>query len=141
MNPLAIDMTVLIDRPVEDVFAAWSTAEAFASWFAPMAEQLPDVTWNFEVGGHYSIVMPLPDGTAHTTAGVFQDIARNEKIVLTWRCDAFADPESIVEVAFKREGDGTEIHLRHQAFDETSTCDAHRGGWEACLAQLSKYLQ
>lgn len=140
MNPLAIDMTVFIDRPAEDVFAAWSTAEAFASWFAPMANQVPDVTWDFAVGGSYSIVMPLPDNSVHTTSGKFQEIVENARIVMTWRCDAFADPESLVEVDFRQKGDGTEIHLRHQTFDETSTCDAHRGGWDMCLAQLAEVL-
>ncbi len=140
LKSLMIDKSVFIDRSPEDVFAAWSTADALASWFAPMADQVPDVTMEFVAGGRYSIVMRLPDGSVHTTVGVFQDIVANEKITMTWRCDAFADPESLVEVHFERNGSGTNIRLLHKDFDASDTCDAHRGGWDACLAQLAKTL-
>lgn len=140
MSDVRIDMKVFIERTPDVVFAAWSTAESLAGWFAPMAEQTPDVAMDFKVGGHYSIVMPLPDGSVHTTAGVFREIVPNEKIIMSWRCDAFADPESLVEVHFRKAGEGTELHLLHTDFDAETTCDAHRGGWEACLGQLVVFL-
>ena len=140
MTDLQIDITVHIARLPVDVFAAWSSAAALASWFAPMAERKPDVEMDFRVGGAYSIVMPLPDGSVHTTKGIFRDIVSNRKIVMTWRCDAFNDPESLVEVTFTRSGDGTDLRVRHWSFEASETCDAHRGGWEACLGALARLL-
>ena len=83
MSELLIDKFVHIRRPPATVFAAWSTAEALAKWFAPMAEQPPDVSMEFAVGGCYSIRMPLPDGSVHTTRGEFREIVPDEKIVMT----------------------------------------------------------
>jgi uncharacterized protein YndB with AHSA1/START domain len=59
MSGKTVDLTVFIERSPADVFAAWASVEAFVSWFAPMAERIPDVSMDFIVGGHYSIVMPL----------------------------------------------------------------------------------
>ena len=105
-----------------------------------MASAKLDVEMEFVVGGRYSIVMPLPDGSVHTTVGVYQEIVPNETIVMTWRCDAFDDPESLVEVQFKAADGGTDIHVNHKTFESAETCDAHRGGWEACLAGLENYF-
>lgn len=140
MSDRLIDISVHIKRPLKEVFAAWTSAEEFASWFAPMATRKPDVEMEFVVGGRYAIVMPLPDGSVHTTAGVYQEIIPNESIVMTWHCDAFEDPESLVEVRFTASDSGTDIHLIHKTFDSDETCDAHRGGWETCLGGLGEYL-
>jgi uncharacterized protein YndB with AHSA1/START domain len=136
----SIDITIYIERSPTDVFSAWASSDALASWFAPMAEDKPDVTLDFIVEGQYSIVMPLPDGSVHTTTGTFREIVNNEKIVMTWRCDAFPDPESLVEVRFSPKGNGCELHLQHRDFEASETRDAHNGGWQACLTQLTVYL-
>ena len=140
MSELLIDITVHINRPVNEVYDAWTSSDALASWFAPMATQKPEVAMEFVVGGRYSIEMPLPDGSVHTTTGVFREIVQNVAIVMTWHCDAFQDPESQVDVRFFESDGGTDIHLKHMTFDLAETCDAHRGGWEACLSELDKYL-
>jgi uncharacterized protein YndB with AHSA1/START domain len=131
---------VHINREPADVFAAWSSAAALASWFAPMASENLDVEMEFAEGGTYSIAMPLPDGSVHTTKGVFREIVDNEKIVMTWRCDAFDDPETLVEVLFSPSGRGTEVRVRHETFASPETCTAHHGGWEACLGELARQL-
>lgn len=141
MNELRIEMTLEIARSPDEVFAAWTTADALASWFAPMTTELPKVQMDFEVGGRYSIEMPLPDGSVHTTAGEFREIEPGRKIVMTWHCDAFADPPSLVIVEFESVDGGTRVNLVHEQFATEPTCDAHRGGWEACLAGLRNYLE
>lgn len=140
MTERRIDITIHIKQPRAVVFAAWSSAEAFASWFAPMAESRPVVQMDFRVEGAYCIEMPMPDGSVHTTRGVYETIVANEKIVMTWRCDAFPDPESRVVVTFHDADGGTDIHLVQEPFDNDSTCVAHMGGWQLCLAQLQRWL-
>ena len=140
MSANDIDITVHVARPPEAVFAAWSSAPALASWFAPMSEREPDVQMDFVEGGAYSIVMPLPDGSVHTTQGIFRKIVSNEKIVMTWHCDAFKDPETLVEVTFTPSGDGTDLRVQHHTFASADTCNAHRGGWDACLGALAQKL-
>lgn len=140
MNEKRIEITTHIKCRRTTVFAAWQTAESFAAWFAPMTSTPPTVRMDFRVGGAYSIVMPLPDGSVHTTRGVFREIVDNERIVMTWRCDAFDDPESVVVVDFLEADGGTDIHLQHGPFDNDATRDAHTGGWQACLGQLAAYV-
>lgn len=141
MNPLRIDMEVEIERPVAEVFAAWSTAEALASWFAPMAVEPPEVSMEFAVEGRYSIVMRLGEDVVHTTNGVFREIEPGRKIVMTWLCDAFADPESVVTVRFEPTDRGTAVRLTHERFVSAETCENHRAGWQACLEGLRQYFR
>lgn len=141
MNDQRIEMTVRIEKPPAEVFSAWASADALALWFAPMAEVQPTVTMDFRTGGAYTIVMPLPDGSVHTTSGMFREIVPGRKIVMSWRCDAFPDAESIVRVQFQPAHGGTNLHLVHEQFENTDTCRAHRDGWEACLGELMRQLE
>ena len=141
MNPpLRIDMEVEIERPVSEVFAAWSTAESLASWFAPMAVERPDVLLEFSVDGRYSIAMKLDEDVVHTTRGVFREIEIDRRIVMTWHCDAFTDPESLVTVQFEPTARGTTVRLMHERFVTEDTCDNHRAGWQACLEGLRAHF-
>ena len=140
MTERRINISMLVQQPPERVFAAWSSARALASWFAPMATQAPEVNMDFQVDGAYRIVMPLPDGSVHTTSGKFLEIVPNERIVMTWQCDAFADPETIVTVDFAKVSGGTQLRLTHDTFESPDTCTAHRGGWDACLSELARQL-
>ena len=107
----------------------------------PMAVDKPKVQMDFTIGGRYSIEMRLPDGSVHTTRGEFREIEPDRKIVLSWHCDAFPDPPSLVIVRFDPAGDGTRVYLVHEQFETEATCEGHRGGWEACLGGLKQYLE
>ena len=140
MNPLRIEMDVEIGRPAPEVFAAWSSAEALASWFAPMAVSRPIVEMEFEVDGHYSIEMHLAQGAVFTTRGVFQKIVPDKEIAMTWYCDAFPDPETLVTVLFVAIPGGTRVSVVHERFETEATCTDHRYGWQACLSELKNVL-
>lgn len=141
MHATRIEEEVTIAKPVAQVFAAWASAEALADWFAPMAVRKPDVELDFRVGGRYSIRMPLPDGQVFTTTGVFEEIVSNRKIVMSWRCDAFPDPETRVSVQFLPTKEGTTIRVRHEMFESPDTCADHKHGWQLCLAELQATLE
>jgi uncharacterized protein YndB with AHSA1/START domain len=140
VTSLRIEMQVDIERPVAAVFAAWSSSEGLASWFAPMAIAKPLVEMDFVIDGRYRIEMHLPDGVIFTTRGEFRDIVRDRKIVMTWHCDAFPDPASLVTVDFSPTPAGTRVALVHEQFESGATRDDHRHGWEACLAELARVL-
>ncbi len=140
MTGKRIEVTVHIDCPREEAFMAWASADALARWFAPKSSLRPVVQMDFVVDGRYSIVMPRADGTVHTTAGRFQEIMLNKKIMMTWRCDVFEDPESVVTVTFDDSDGGTDLCLIHETFASEDTCNAHRGGWDECLGELVNQL-
>lgn len=141
MQPVSLEEKIHIDKPVDDVFAAWSTAGALANWFAPMAIIKPNVDLDFRNGGHYSIRMVLPGDLVFTTAGTFKEIVVNEKIVMTWRCDAFPDPATLVTVLFLPDATGTTVEVLHEHFESGDTCANHKHGWELCLAKLKVLLE
>ncbi len=141
MSPVRIDLELVIDRCVEDVFAVWASAEAFATWFAPMSVEPPIVSMRFEVGGEYSVEMQPEHGVIFTTKGTFREIEDNRKITMTWRCDAFPDPETTVTVHFEKIADRTKIRLIHEQFETPETCTNHSHGWQLCLAALQQLFK
>lgn len=141
MQATRIEEEIIIAKPVAEVFAAWASAKALAAWFAPMAVRKPDVELDFRVGGRYSIRMPLPEGQVFTTTGVFEEIITNKKIVMTWRCDAFPDPETRVSVQFLSNKESTTVRVQHDVFESPDTCANHRHGWQLCLAELKALLE
>lgn len=141
MQSIRLEEEIHIERPVDIVFRAWSTADALADWFAPMAVERPDVELDFRQSGHYAIRMRLPGGQVFTTAGVFEEIVPNRRIVMTWRCDAFPDPTTRVTVRFIEDGAGTIVKVLHENFENADTCTNHSHGWELCLAELQSVLE
>ena len=136
MTNHVVEESIRIERPIASVFDAWSTGPALADWFAPMAVRPPTVEMLFEVGGSYRIEMDVGAGGVHVTEGEFLDIVRNESIRMTWRCDAWADPPSEVEVTFTLEDDSTAVRVRHTRITSVPACEGQRFGWQACLTQL-----
>jgi uncharacterized protein YndB with AHSA1/START domain len=141
MQPIRLKEEIHIAKPVQDVFAAWSSASELARWFAPMAVVAPDVELDFRVTGRYSIKMTLPGNQIFTTAGIFQEIVPDEKIVMTWRCDAFPDAATLVTVFFVPDGAETTVKVLHENFEFEDTGENHRRGWELCLASLKEVLE
>lgn len=141
MQPIRLEEQIHIDKSITEVFLAWSTADSLAEWFAPMAVVKPDVDLEFRAGGQYCIRMELPGDQVFTTAGVFEEIVANEKIVMTWRCDAFPDPATLVTVLFHPSESGTTVKVIHENFESDDTCTNHKHGWELCLAKLKALLE
>ena len=47
---------------------------------------------------------------------------------------------SLVNLAFKRDGDGTILTLHHEQFFDEPARDRHNEGWTGCLNKLEKFL-
>lgn len=136
-----LDQEIRIAMPVRDVFAAWASADELAKWFAPMAIKRPEVELAFRVAGRYVIRMTLAGNRVLTTTGEFQEIVANEKIVMTWQCDAFPDATTVVSVLFLKDGAGTIVKVSHINFESAETCANHKHGWDLCLAKLRDLLE
>jgi uncharacterized protein YndB with AHSA1/START domain len=141
MQPIRLEEEIHIEKPPAEVFRAWSTAESMADWFAPMAVVKPSVELDFREGGRYSIQMTLPDNQIFTTAGIFRKIITNKKIVMTWRCDAFPDPATLVTAIFLQDETGTTVKVLHENFEIDDTCANHKHGWQLCLANLKALIE
>ena len=138
MTDYRVEESVLIERPTPDVFAAWSTGPSLAAWFAPMAVRPPEVEMAFKEGGTYRIVMDLGPGGVHTIVGQFIEIVPNERISMSWRCDAWVDPPSKVDVTFEPLDQATVVWVRHTHITTGEALEGQTMGWKTCLANLAK---
>lgn len=140
MKLLRVEESVQINRPLPEVFKRWSSAQALATWFAPMATRPPHVTMDFREGGAFSIEMDLGDGGVHVTTGQFLEIVQDKRIAMAWHCDAWDDPSSHVEVTFDEGEEGTVVHVRHSKITSQPARDGQLFGWQSCLTQLRLQL-
>ena len=137
---LEIFDSVRIERPASDVFRAWSSASALAQWFAPMAVRPIEVEMDFRTGGSFRLEMDTGAGGVHVTTGEYLRIVPDERIEMTWHCDAWDDLPSHVEVAFESDGDATTVMVRHSSITSDPALEGQAFGWQACLSQLHTWL-
>lgn len=140
MRALRVEESIRIERPVDRVFQAWSTAKRLGAWFAPMAAQPPRVEMDFREGGSFRIEMDLGPGGVHVTTGTFVRIVPNSRIQMTWRCDAWSDGPSDVDVLFEPTGDATVVLVTHTKITSEPAQEGQRFGWQQCLGQLRTIL-
>lgn len=62
----------------------------------------------------------------------------NQKLVFTWAWKSTPERESLVTVALRRSGGGTE--LKHEQFFDAEARDSHKPGWSGALVLLERAL-
>lgn len=134
--------------PVEDVFAAWTTAEAKRGWFAQgddFIDAVNEYNLDFRVGGVERLDARLVSGNRILIESVYRDIVENERIVATY--DVVINDRKISVSLFSVELLATEtgthlITTEHGAFlDELDTGEQRQLGVESDLDHLAKYLE
>ena len=134
-----MDRTVVVerrvDRPRQEVFAEWTTAESLARWWWP---HIPDTTYRIDAraGGSYAI------RSAAAGIGVEGDVVEIDephRLSLTWRWlnEGAPEPEEPVELTFAEDGDGTLVTVRHELDEASDQGDGIRQGWESVLDRLA----
>jgi uncharacterized protein YndB with AHSA1/START domain len=123
------ESTITISRTVaatpDRVFDAWTDVARLAAWWWP---QLAGTTYDVDArpGGRYRISSPA---IGATVSGVFTELDRPRRLVLTWNWEDDGEPESAVEdrvvVTFDPEADGTLVTVSH-----TSVAHVPEGGAE-----------
>ncbi|MGE0387652.1 MAG: SRPBCC family protein [Gammaproteobacteria bacterium] len=109
-------LTRLIDAPREKVFRAWTEPELLKQWFTPRPWTTPVVEIDLRPGGSNYILMRGPDGEEFPNHGVYLEVVRNERLVLT---DAYtrawepsAKPFMTVVLTFEDAGGRTRYTAR-----------------------------
>ena len=130
----------------EQVFRAFASLDAKASWFAGPAEwSTSPHTLDFRVGGRETLAGGPPGGPVHRFEGVYENIVPNERIVYTYKM--FMDDShrsvSLATIEFNAHMSGTELLFTEQAafLDGTDSIDNRRHGTEQLLENLAQYLR
>ena len=128
-----------LDAAPAKVWRAITEPEFLKRWMAPGDDfKIPVAEVELRVGGHYHIIMHSPDGQVHDVSGSYREIVPNRKLVYTWAWKTTPDRQSVVTIALRASGTGTELTLRHEEFADAEARDHHQMGWNGCLARLEK---
>jgi uncharacterized protein YndB with AHSA1/START domain len=121
----------------QQVWRAWTQAEALTQWFAPSdASKVEVIEIDARVGGRYRITITAPDGEVHEVSGVYREVVPNERLVFTWAWRTTPERMSQVTVTLRPEGTGTALTLTHAQFFDDAARDRHRQGWTTFLDRL-----
>ena len=127
----------------EKVWRAWTDPQALKQWWGPGGpEAVSVVQLDVRVGGRFRIVFGGPRGDEHEVRGTYTEVVPNRRLAFTWTWPRTTpERESLVTIAFKPAGSGTEldfVHARH--FDE-KVRDGHLRGWSEAFVKLDRFLQ
>ena len=129
--------------PPERLWRAWTDAKALKQWWGPgPGEPVSVAELDVRVGGRFRIVFGGPRGDEHEVRGTYTEVVPNRRLAFTWTWPRTTpERESLVTIAFKPAGSGTEldfVHARH--FDE-KVRDGHLRGWSEAFVKLDRFLQ
>jgi uncharacterized protein YndB with AHSA1/START domain len=133
----SLEVRQVVAAPPAQVYAAWTTPELLAKWFAP-ADTFSVVVHaaDARVGGRYRIEMVPPQGPSHIAIGEYRELAPTHRLAFTWRWENQPPRDTLVTVEITAHPDGAEVVLRHSLFLTADDRDHHRDGWLGCLARL-----
>lgn len=143
----AAEVTLRLERTIaatpDQVFRAWTEAEAMKQWYAPESTSTTIVhAIEPRVGGRHRVEMRGPDGVSHIVGGTFKEVDRPRKLVFSWAWEGErATGETLVTVLLSPEGKGTKLVLLHERFPSGEVRDKHQQGWNGCLERLGVSAQ
>ncbi|HEY2806469.1 MAG TPA: SRPBCC family protein [Gemmatimonadales bacterium] len=119
-----------IPRPVAEVYAAWTTADAIAQWMAmPGCEQVK-VQCEARAGGRLVIDL-VHQGKPWREDGTWLEVVPNRRLRFTWVTpETPAAVNSVVTVEFTDRGASTDLTLTHTGFPNQQERDSHDAGWQ-----------
>lgn len=128
-------------RP-ERVFDAFLDPRLVRAWFGPSLGKVIRVDISPHVGGPFSIVQHRSDVAADVeTYGVYRELDRPHRLVLTWATPAAGFPESLVTIDLESRGGGSAITVTHQVDPRWAgrMADVERG-WTQMLDAMADAL-
>jgi|GraSoiStandDraft_4_1057263.scaffolds.fasta_scaffold308782_3 uncharacterized protein YndB with AHSA1/START domain len=138
MTESTITITRTVAASPDRVFDAWTDVTQLAAWWWP---QLAGTTYDVDArqGGCYRISSPA---IGVTVSGVFTEVDRPRRLVLTWRWEDDGEPEAVVEdtvvVTFEADADGTVVTVAHTSVAHEPEGGAAQG-WNDVMDRLVRF--
>jgi uncharacterized protein YndB with AHSA1/START domain len=142
-------LTRILNAPREKVFNAWTDPELLKRWFAPRPWTTPVAQLDVRPGGANLIVMRDPEGNEVPCRGVYLEVVKNERLVLT---DAYSrawepseKPFMTAVLTFEDAGAGRTRYTARVLHWTTADREAHEKmgfheGWGQCATQLEEVV-
>src|SRR6476620_10309240 len=92
--------TVLLNAPVQAVYAAWTQPEHMRHWFGPKGFTVFACEMDARQGGSWRVGMTAPEGTQHVELGTVRELVPGERLMLThaWLRDGKPGHETTISV-------------------------------------------
>ena len=120
----------------ERVFEAWTNPQLIAQWWGcPETRAVSVAELDARVGGRFRVVVRTADGTLHEMRGTYGEVVPARRLVFTW--ERAGEPDTLVTVTLRPDGDGTALMLTHEHFPDAPTRDLHEHGWTGSLGRLA----
>jgi uncharacterized protein YndB with AHSA1/START domain len=131
-------------RPVI-VFDALTTPEGIAAWWGPDDFPARVAQADARPGGCFRVRFRTLDGEEHECSGEYLEVARPERLVMSWRWTVGGEPEefgrdSRIEIALRPIEEGTELTFTHAGLRSAASRSSHAHGWTHSLAKLARHL-
>jgi uncharacterized protein YndB with AHSA1/START domain len=126
------------------VFAAFTDPAMVSRWLTPSPDvKLEVVALEFREGGAYRFAYHVPGGQIMRVNGVYRLIRPPSEIIFSWNIeppDEHAGVKSEVIVRIVPDGEGSQLHIRHERLTAAGAPERHREGWSGALNQLDDLL-
>jgi len=138
-----LEISRRLKAPRALVFKVFTDPAHLVRWFGPEGFAVSACRVNAKVGGEFYVHMVSPEGNDYRVSGTFTEIEVPEYLAFSW---AWLDDaqqrgfETLITLAFQKDGDETELFLRQERFEDAGACAAHLQGWLSCLGCLERYL-
>lgn len=137
-----LQMTRHIRAPRERVCAAFLSADELRLWMGARGTHVTEASADPQVGGRWRVAMRAPGGNHYSVGGEYRVIERPHRVAFTWQWEGGPMPgvQTLVEVTFTAQDDGTLLEMRHSGFPAAAARDAHGQGWNGALNKLTDRL-
>ncbi|MDE2516811.1 MAG: SRPBCC domain-containing protein [Rhodospirillales bacterium] len=144
-SPTVLHLTRDFAAPPEAVYAAWSSAERMARWFAPEGCSVPAARVEFHPGGVLELTMAVRGGRTHVMRGHFTALEPARRIDFTVEVDDGAGHamfRAITAITLVAHGSGTRLAVeqRYELLDPDAArlVEGAPAGWASTLDQLGR---
>jgi uncharacterized protein YndB with AHSA1/START domain len=137
-EPISLTLSRHINATPERVFDAW-LKKSWGEWVGPPGVNGEVIQLEPKVGGRYRVVMHLPSGGTLTVGGVYKEISRPSRLVMSWKWE-HEEQDTLITLTFRAQGKGTEMTIHHEGFAATERRDSHNNGWTGTLEKLQEFL-
>lgn len=134
--------TVVIDAPIDRVFAALTVPEEVIRWWGS-EDTYRTTQWegDLRVGGRWRATGRGRDGQPFWVEGEYLELDPPRTLVQSWRPGWDNGHMTTVTFRLDKVGDATRVTVRHEGFvGRPQACDSHAQGWERVLGWLGAYL-
>jgi uncharacterized protein YndB with AHSA1/START domain len=143
-----IEVSARVAAPVEDVFRAFTDADAIAAWWGPEGFTVSEARAVARPGGAVWIGMVDPDGTVQPIEGMYREVEPPSHVSFSLSAmqpDGTSILDAFVTVDLAAGGVGTEIHVtaEGEALDPAARpmLAGMYDGWVSSLRSLERFLE